>query len=181
MPLVQQYRPRYSTPDKRWIQEVPESLSPRYWQRSGWIQMSESNELIDYVLIDEIRRLLDRFQWISSYELFYQKIEKIETQLIQKHREIDEVNLKKKTNSGISLRIISKTKRLVETSLGISSLHKITNLTEPRSTQKIEEILIFPQLKNPRIKSIAGDQSKSINFHYCVITFFIVFITFFFH
>ncbi|OLS24131.1 MAG: hypothetical protein HeimC2_24050 [Candidatus Heimdallarchaeota archaeon LC_2] len=126
--------------------------------------MSESNELIDYVLIDEIRRLLDRFQWISSYELFYQKIEKIETQLIQKHRKTHEVNLKKKSNSGISLRIISKSRRLVETSLGISSLHKITNLTEPKSTQKKEEILIFPQLKNPRIKSIAGDQSKSFNF-----------------
>ena len=126
--------------------------------------MSESSEIIDYVLIDEIKRLLDRFQWISSYELFYQKIEKIETQLIQRPNLSEEFNLKKKSNSGISLRILSRNKRLVETSLGISSLHKITNLTEPKSTQKVEEKLIFPQLKNPRIKSITGDQSKSLDF-----------------
>lgn len=126
--------------------------------------MSRSSEIIDYVLIDEIERLIDRFQWISSYELFYQKIEKIETQLMQKYRNLDEVYLQKKSNSGIALRIISKNKKMMETSLGISSLHKITDLVEPKSTQKEEEIIIFPSLKTPRIISILGDQSKSINF-----------------
>lgn len=126
--------------------------------------MSEIDEIIDYTLIDEMNRLLQKHHWITSYELFYQVIEKIDTCHQNRKKEQGKLTLKKMKTTGIALRALSPKKKLFELSLGISSLHRLADLKEPKSTQKSEEKLKFLSLKPPRMSSVPGDSSKSINF-----------------
>ncbi|MCE7735910.1 MAG: hypothetical protein GPJ54_13600 [Candidatus Heimdallarchaeota archaeon] len=126
--------------------------------------MSEIDEIIDYTLIDEMNRLLQKHQWITSYELFYQVIEKIDINYQNRKSEKGKFTLKKNRKTGIALRALSPKKKLFELSLGISSLHRLADLKEPKSTQKSEDQLKFLTLKPPRMSSVPGDNSKSINF-----------------
>lgn len=126
--------------------------------------MSDIDEIIDYTLIDEMNRLIDKHQWISSFELFYQVVEKIDTKLIITKNGNPKTKLKTNKNTGIALRALSREKKLFELSLGISSLHRLADLKEPKSTQKKEEKLKFIPLRPPRISSVLGDSSKSMKF-----------------
>ncbi|MHA2098129.1 MAG: metallopeptidase TldD-related protein [Candidatus Kariarchaeaceae archaeon] len=127
--------------------------------------MAYVDEAIDFTLLDEITRLLTKNDWISSYELFYQVVEKLEGNITSIGLTESEIYLQKKNNTGIALRAISNSRKLFELSLGISSLHMLANLSEPKSTQKDSTNLKFPILRPPRILSVPGDFSKSVSFN----------------
>ncbi|MFV2016147.1 MAG: hypothetical protein ACC656_12005, partial [Candidatus Heimdallarchaeota archaeon] len=74
--------------------------------------MSDIDETIDYILIDEMNRLLQKHLWISSYELFYQVIEKIDTSYLRRKDEPSKLTLKKNKKTGIALRALSRKKKL---------------------------------------------------------------------
>lgn len=107
--------------------------------------------------LDDITRIIDKIDWISSYEVFLQSIE-LMTGKVTKNFE-----LRKKERNGVALRIISKRKKLVELSLGNSRLSLLTSLSEPKSTTREVPIFKFQKLKSPRISSIQGDQANSTN------------------
>ena len=107
----------------------------------------------------DIERTIDRLNWVSSYEIFIQTIE----QIIGETSKYNNLNLMKRQRKGITVRVISKSKKLQELSLGFSLLDKIATLSEPKSTAGDSPKLTFKPIKFPRITSIQGDQGSSLD------------------
>lgn len=102
--------------------------------------------------VKEIIGALEKKEWVSSYEIFYQNTKRltaIDSGDIPRNRDI--------VQSGYALRVISKSQRLIELSINQSSIKYIKELKEPSSTQNKVQISQFPELKEPRINSIVGD------------------------
>ncbi len=110
---------------------------------------------------EEIINLLEKKNWISSYEIFFQSINRFNASMSNTRTE---QNLSKQI--GFAIRIISKNRRLSEISLNKSLINSLRDLSEPKSTQKIIPIDNFPELKRPRITSIVNDAGKNIDFNH---------------
>ncbi|MDH5404212.1 MAG: metallopeptidase TldD-related protein [Candidatus Heimdallarchaeota archaeon] len=108
---------------------------------------------------DEVKSLVDRINWVSSYEIFLQN-SNILTSLIKQNQELSSENI---SRSGVALRLISTSKRLKEVSFNIGATQKLKELTEPHSTSKQLLINQFPGLKQPKSKLVKGDTSNSVS------------------
>ncbi|MCY3412918.1 MAG: hypothetical protein INQ03_14870 [Candidatus Heimdallarchaeota archaeon] len=109
--------------------------------------------------LDEIINKLEKYGWISSYEIFYHNINRFKGILIG-----DNISKVSNLQSGYALRLISKSKRIMELSISDSMLHILNDLTEPKSTRNIIPITEFKQLQSPRMNAIMGDEGATIDF-----------------
>lgn len=113
-------------------------------------------ELKDFT--DDIIGQLEKNEWISSYEVFHQSIDRIKLDL-----KYDYLNNRITQLKGTAIRLISKNKRLLELSISNSKIAELKNIPEPKSTHKKIPVTEFKQLKKPRITSIVGDEATSID------------------
>ncbi|MHA2090606.1 MAG: hypothetical protein ACW98K_07085 [Candidatus Kariarchaeaceae archaeon] len=110
-----------------------------------------------YALLD-IERTIEKVNWVSSYEVFLQAIDRITSaSWYPVGFEMD-----RKRIDGVAIRLISKNKKMKEISLGLSSLSKLSSISEPKSTVVDTQIRSFAPLKPPRISSIQRDEGSSI-------------------
>lgn len=106
---------------------------------------------------EEIRRVLDRKEWIKSYEIFLQSNNWINSKGYQSTK----LNLFQRGESGFALRILTHRNQLLETNGSISSINRIKEIREPLSTYPQVKNFQFENITKPRIASVPGDQSSS--------------------
>ncbi|MHA2249246.1 MAG: metallopeptidase TldD-related protein [Candidatus Kariarchaeaceae archaeon] len=108
--------------------------------------------------LDDIARIINRYNWVSSYEIFLQSINQYNGEITFEN----DFSIHRRRRNGIAIRLISRQKRLKEISLGLSSLSSLSSLKEPKSTETELKSIKFRKLKPPRISSVQGDQGSSM-------------------